>query len=347
MNRELSFVPDFLDDPPEHHEKLLDYGERPYWSPDGTRIVFVEKNFGDICEIDLRSRNVRNLTRDNGPYHSFLRVLFLSNGDYLLIGPEKFEDAEKSRFGRSELWIMDKEAASPPRPLGRVVFEGCAVSTLAPRIAYSVHDRIDPSTGAPEDFEIRVAEIDYSSGDPQLVDKKVVYRTRNGRCPEPQDFRHGDSEIIFAEYVNRFPRRNTLSWKTVVKGVEVDSCAIRVYIDEHLTHNEPEGIFPDGEHICLESSCDFENYWPPIDLWKLKLDGTARRVRMTQSIDRSPWRCSNSNVSPDGRWLAFMVNTRGDMSGYGRGLGLLDLEKWGQGPAAEQWESPNTPFISG
>ena len=171
---------DFLGDPPEFHEKLLDYGERPYWSPDGSRIAFIEKNFGDVCEIDFASREVRNLTRDNGPYHSFLRVLLLCNGDYLLIGPRTYEDAEKSRFGRSELWIMDKEASSPPVPLGRKVFEGCGVSTLSPRITYSVHERIDPSTGSPEDFEIRVADIDYSSGGPTLVDKKVIYRTRNG-----------------------------------------------------------------------------------------------------------------------------------------------------------------------
>lgn len=330
----------FLDNPPEFHEKLLDYGERPYWSPDGQRIAFVEKNFGDVCEMDFASREVRNLTRDNGPFHHFLRVLFLSNGDYLLIGPRTLEDTETSRFGKSELWIMDREASAPPQPLGRTIFEGCAVSTQTPRIAYSVHERIDPSTGAPEDFEIRVADIDYSSGAAVLVDRQTIYRTRNGRCPEPQDFRRSDSEVIFAEYVNRFPRRNTLDWKTVVKGVEVETGAVRTYIEEHLTHNEPEGIFPDGEHICLESSSDFENYWPPIDLWKLKLDGSGRRVRMTRSIDHAPWRCSNSNVSPNGKWLAFMVNTRGDMSGYGRGLGLLDLEQWARSSAGQQWESP-------
>lgn len=56
----------FLDDPPEFHEKLLDDGDRPYWSPDGSRIALVEKNLGDVCEIDLESREVKNLTRDNG-----------------------------------------------------------------------------------------------------------------------------------------------------------------------------------------------------------------------------------------------------------------------------------------
>ncbi len=75
--------PHVLDDPPPYHYKLLPYGERPYWSPDGRRIAFVEKHYGDICEIDMESREVRNLTRDLDCPHLFLRVLILHNGDYL------------------------------------------------------------------------------------------------------------------------------------------------------------------------------------------------------------------------------------------------------------------------
>jgi hypothetical protein len=58
----------------------------------------------------------------------------------------------------------------------------------------------------------------------------------------------------------------------VVKGVEVETRAVPTYVDEHTTHNEPEGIFPDRVHICL----DFQHHWSPTDLWKLKLDGTGR-----------------------------------------------------------------------
>lgn len=234
---------------------------------------------------------------------------------------------------------MDKNASLPPKPLGRSIFQGCAVSSVSLRIAYSVHEKIGPSTGVPEDLEIRVGDIEGSCGTSILVDKKVVYRTRNGRCPEPQVLRHVHSKIIFAEYVSRFPRCNSLDWQTVVKGIEVVSGVVRTYIGEHLTHNEPEGIFPPGEHICLDSSCDFGNYWRPIDPWKLKLDGTSRGVRMTRAIEHSPWRCSSSNVSPDGRWLAFMVNTRRDGSGAGSGLGLFELEKLDQSGPAQAWQS--------
>ena len=78
--------PHVLDNPPPFHEKLCDYGERPYWSPDGSKIAFIENNYGDICEMDFATRKVRNLTKGLGEHHSFLRVLYLPNGDFLLIG---------------------------------------------------------------------------------------------------------------------------------------------------------------------------------------------------------------------------------------------------------------------
>jgi hypothetical protein len=61
---------------------------------------------------------------------------------------------------------------------------------------------------------------------------------------------------------------------------------------------------------------------------------------MTRFFDRSPWRASNSNVSPDGKWLAFMVNTYTSEPGFGMGLGLLDLEAWERSEYAQQWETP-------
>ena len=331
--------PYILDHPPEFHYKLLDYGERPYWSPDGKRIAFLESNYGDVCEIDMETRRVRNLTKNLGEHHSFLRVLYLANGDYLLIGPKVFKDRFTSRRVESELWVMDREAGRPPKPLGRRIFEGCGVSAVANRITYSMNGNHDPKIGGPDRFEVHVTDIVNGTDGPELANDRVIYRACGGHDPEPQDFRHNDTEVILAEYIGSYSKTPD-HFKCVVKGVEIGTGEVRTYIDEPLTHNECEGIFPDQEHICLESSCDSPIGGPTIDLWKLKLDGSQRRVRMTRLFNSPPWRASNSNVSPDGKWLAFMVNVYTSEAGYGMGLGLLDLEAWGKSPYAREWETP-------
>ena len=63
---------------------------------------------------------------------------------------------------------------------------------------------------------------------------------------------------------------------------------------------------------------------------------------MTSMPADHTWKATNSNVSPDGKWLAFMVALRSDESGFGRGLGLLDLEAWGQSPQSREWETPTS-----
>ena len=334
-------IPHVLDDPPPFHQKLLDYGERPYWTNDGKRIAFVESNYGDVCEIDVKSRQIRNLTKGLGDYHSFLRVLVLCNGDYLLVGPKEFKDRSTSRHFDSELWVLDKELKRPPKPLGRRCFEGIGVSTLSPRISYAVNGGHDPALPSTDTYECRVADIIYGADGPELGEEQAIYRIDGGHRPEPQDFCHNDTEVIMAEYItDPIKRAGNRDHYCVVKGVVIETGEVRTYIDEPNVHNECEGIFPDHEYICLESGCDGPYDHHTNDLWKLKLDGTGSRVRMTEVHNRPPWRCTNSNVSPDGRRLAFMVTLRTDEPGYGRGLGLLDLDAWGNSSKAQEWNVP-------
>src|SRR5207245_5282774 len=75
---------------PPHIKRLTYFGERADWSHDGKRILFVEKTFGDVYEIDLQTKILRLLTA-HYPHLGYTRALYLANGDILLSGPESFD----------------------------------------------------------------------------------------------------------------------------------------------------------------------------------------------------------------------------------------------------------------
>jgi len=328
-----------LDDPPPFHTKVTDWGERPYWYPDGRKIAFIGSNYGDAYEYDLDTEAITNLT-EHGEHHAFLRVLVMFNGDYLLVGPKEFKDRITSRIRESQIWWMPADRSAPPTPLDDTyIQEGLAVSWIAPRIAYlqGYHQRPELPKFT---YQIHVRDLEYGAdGRPHLGPDRVAYTGGQYRWCEPQDFRFDDTEIIFAEYQGP-ERGDRKEYNSVTRGVNVLTGRVRTYIDETNRHNEPEGIFPDHEHICLESSCDVDKPFPPKDLWKLKLDGTMRRVRMTRMPDDHSWRAVNSNISPDGKTMAFMVGLQSDEPGYGRGIGLFDLQAWEKTPEADEWETP-------
>ena len=332
-------IPHVLDNPPPFHKKVTDWGERPYWSPDGKRLAFIGRNYGDVFEYDLETGAIINITA-HGDYHTFLRVLIAHNGDYLLIGPKEFKNRMASRLFESEVWWMPADRSRPPQPLGNLfIQEGLAVSTIGPKISYMQGYLQDKSL--PEfTYQIHVRDIVYGGPNgPELGPDRIVYTGGQYRWCEPQDFRFDDTEIIFAEYQGP-ERGDRAEYNSIVRGINIITGRVRTYIDETNRHNEPEGIFPDHLHTCLESSCDANKPYPPKDLWKLKLDGTMRRVRMTRMPDDHSWRAVNSNISPDGKTMAFMVGLQSDEAGYGRGIGLFDLEAWENTPEAQEWETP-------
>src|SRR5262245_41314752 len=128
------------DDPllylPTNIEVLTHFGERADISPDNQRVAFMSKSFGDAMVIDLKSRVIQCLTC-NVPASAFLRVMHLITGDYILIGPDHFEDIEVSRARDNELWFLPRERGSRPVKLGQKMNEGAAISKKSLKISYS------------------------------------------------------------------------------------------------------------------------------------------------------------------------------------------------------------------
>ncbi len=299
-----------LDELPPYIESVTTFGQRADWSHDGKRILFMEKTFGDVYEVEVATGKLRPMTHHYF-HEGYTRALYLSNGDILLSGARTFnaEDPWASRNERNaELWVLNKDLSSPPVPLGEKCSEGPAVSRKRLHIAWTRGNRF------------YTADIVYEDGVPKLANKTQILDARDlsFRCNlETQNFRPPDEkELTFSAYDYQ---------GTEVMGLNLETGAIVNYSQAPGQYDEPEGIFPDGKYTLVE--CDKHNHKGIHydELYKLALDGSGRTERLTHFTDYPGYKASNPVVSDDGRYIAFQYARYGDPAGVGRGLLVFDL----------------------
>ena len=313
-----------LDHLPPNVEVLTHFGERADISPDNQRVAFMAKSFGDAMLIDLKTRVITCLTC-NVPGASFLRVMHLITGDYVLIGPDHFEDIHTSRARDNELWFLSKQPGAKPVKLGQKMSEGAAISKKSLKIAFSQVPAQAPDL-APGASRLIVADLDLSSGTPRLINKKTVFESKDRGCVlEAQDFYDNDQKMTFTCY----EPRDTAS----VMGIDLRTGQVTNFSKAPGTYNEPEGIFPDGLHTAVEADRQCQQFGSGcgsgnIDIWKLRLDGTGKDfVRLTHFNDYEGGKASNPVLSTDGRFMAFQAARASDPAGVGYGILLYWFRK--------------------
>jgi len=301
---------------PPHIHQLTAFGERASWSPDGTRIAFMAKSFGDAFVVDVATKMIRLLTP--APSAGFLRVQYLPTGDYFLIGARTFTDIRTTRDRDQEMWLL-RASGGPPIALGHKISEGVAISRKTNRIAWSNTHGQYPDQIPEGESVLYMADIVEDGGQPKLANTVELIRAKRPECTlEAQDFRFDDTELIYTCY--RTPYAD-------VFGLDLKTKAITTFRKVANEYNEVEGIFPDGRHTLVESSKDQSaqdsNH---IDIWKMPLVPNATEyVRMTHWGEYDGYKASNPVVSPDGRTIAFQSARSKDPAGVGYGIYLLDV----------------------
>jgi hypothetical protein len=320
-----------LDHLPPHITQLTDSGQRAAWSPDGTRLLFLDDTIGDVVEIDLATGARRELTAPF-PNAGFLRAHYLPNGDLLLCGPLERDPAieDDGRF-RGRLWVQRASFSAAPVLLDEPCWEGVAVDPRSDAIAWNISD-IDFNAAdvfvqaAIGKSEIYTGRIDYdAAGQPRLVDKQLVidrWDVGVDAILEVQDFRtraDGARELVFAAYFHR--------------GGEVMSVDLltRTIIGQSRSpfYEEPEGIHPSGEYVLVERDRAIELFPGELDIWRLTLDGSGSFERLTTFSHYCGYGATNPVVAPNGRVFAFQLERKADGPlGAGHGLLLFDLDQW-------------------
>ncbi|MHC4174131.1 MAG: hypothetical protein ACYST5_14495 [Planctomycetota bacterium] len=302
-----------LDELPAHIRRVTHFGQRADFSHDGKRILFIEKTFGDVYEVQLETKIIRPMTHRYF-HEGYTRALYLSNGDILLSGARQFDanDPWASRNEKNaELWILKKDLSDAPVPLGEKCSEGPAVSRRRMRIAWT-------QGGA-----FYMADIVYKNGKPELTNKKKILDKRDLPFKtglETQNFRPPDEkELIFSAYGYQ---------GTEVAGLNIETGKVVNYSKAPNQYDEPEGIFPDGKHTLVECDKHKTKGTQYIDIYKLALEGSGKTARLTFFANFSGYKASNRVVSDDSRYIAFQVAKRGDRAGVGRGILIFDLEMY-------------------
>ena len=307
-------------------ELLTHFGERADFSPDNQRVAFMDKSFGDAFVIDLKSRIIRCLTCTI-PGAAFLRVMHLSNGDYVLIGPEKFIEPNISRDRDNELWYLSSKPGSKPIRLNEHMHEGAAISKHSMLISFSETSGDHPDF--PKNYSrLMVAQVDLSGTTPRLINERKVYESNDDQCSlEAQDFYDNDSKMTFTCYVRKEEPRGTVGLAKVM-GIDLKTGKVTDFSQSPDTYNECEGIFPDGKFTAVEGDRQVaelggEHGMRNIDIWKLRLDGTGKDfVRLTHFNDYEGWKASNPVITTDGKLMAFQVAHTSDRAGVGYGIVL-------------------------
>jgi hypothetical protein len=304
-----------LDHLPPYITSLTTFGQRADWSHDGERILFIEKTFGDVYEVDLKTKQLSPMTHHYF-HEGYTRALYLSNGDILLSGARHF-DADDPWPSRSEenaeLWVLKHDLSGPPVPLGEKCSEGPAVSRTHMRIAWTQNNKIYLGDIVDDDggYHIVGKRLILDAAD---LDFKCNLETQNFRPPE-------EKEIIFSAYDYQGGE---------VMGVNIETGEVINYSNADNQYDEPEGIFPDGKYTLVESDRHVSKgekfvgiqY---IDIHKLALDGSGKYERMTHFSDNPGWKATNPVVSDDGRFIAFQYAKYGDPAGVGRGILIFDI----------------------
>ncbi len=309
---------------PPYIKQVTHFGQRPDWSLDGKKILFIEKPFGDVFEVEVATGKIRPMTH-HFFHEGYLRANYLANGDILLSGAREF-DSTNPWQGRdsqkAELWVLKSDLSGPPRALQANCKEGPAVSRTQMKIAWT--------TGP----VISIGDIEYKENQPHLVNRKLIIQSKDLPLPvtnwniETQNFRPGrENEILFYAYEGMRGKG------AEVLGFDMNYSVFKNYSDSPETYDEAEGAFPDGDYILIQSNRHrptYEDYrsFQLLDIYRLILDGSGVVDRITNFNDNPEYKASNPIVSDDGKYIAFQFAKTADLAGVGRGILVLDVDEW-------------------
>lgn len=315
---------------PSHITLDEEIGERADWAPTGSdTYIFLDAAGGQPLEKNRITGDVRSILPPGCENCKMWRVYYLPNGDYLMtIGPDR---------GSATIQIVDKDLQSPAWNTGIIAHEGIAVSRHSFQLAWT--------NGA----DIYFGELVYElGGKPSIKNQKVILnvdtlKQRDLSIPgenqtkyldyhEPQNWRPPhDRELIFS----RYGTSTTGKYSSEVWMWNMDTDEVTNLSNRHAYYDEPEGVFPDGKYILVESDMylPISQHAQVLDLYRMKIDGKGNdMLRLTHFGDYNipnsdvTFKANQGVISEDGKYMLFGEGRSNTNSQPGTGFGLYLLD---------------------
>ncbi|MED5546450.1 MAG: hypothetical protein VYD90_14495 [Pseudomonadota bacterium] len=329
-------------------KRVLDWGTRPDWSPDGTKIAFTEAESRNTPahELDPATGEVRCLTCHLGGQKDVTRIYYLYDGSFLILAPRRpAEDGSPVRG--QELYWMSSELG-PLLPIGATGFGEIAI-TRTPDADGAV--RIAWGDAANNNSLLTTAKLSWAQGRPVLREERVLYDARAPDKPEGMTVAEAYGFMEEGRYVTFytiFEKGDVLDDEMV--KVDTETGAITplytspAHTETHLFPDERYGLEesnrasdPDGTwrglsshparfmafmatrtRLDLPSLEELQDYAPhganvgfdrPFDLYIVRIDGSQEPRRLTTMGDTTAT-ARQSVISPDGIHIAYAVDPR-------------------------------------
>lgn len=333
---------------PFHQERLLDWGNRPNWSPDGRRIAFTKDDLVDspAYEIDLRTKKVRCLTCKFGDTQFVTRIFYLPDNSFLIEAAPGMKGGSggAADAGRTQLFWMSKKLARP------VSLNSGAMGDIAIARSPNADGSVDIAWSRPTatGLELTKARLVNDGRTARLADQQALYTYRPGQpgpasFPEAYDFIDGGRSVMFwtteVATLDSEMYKVDIATKAVSKVYATPSHnETHVFPDERYgleeanIHSDPDGpyrgisahIKPGVEQILRfagksnAAEIAAANSGKGFDIFVITMDGKSRRA--LTNVSRSGAQAHQSTVSPDGRRIAFAIKDPAGKSGHSAGL---------------------------